>query len=352
MFRLWKGSLALGFAPVMDAIDAGSGGGPVDPGDGGAGAPPADEGIDPAGDPAVAGVHADADDDDDDDDPDLSSPDPITPERFQRVVKKLSKLKRRDRTFATDRQRLKELKANGLSIDDLVTAHRNYQSLDQTIRSNKKLRATLYGEGEEQPATRAAEQPAAAETFDEGSLPFDANANPTNRYFADLAKQNFEMRQTMQRLEQGVQTREQREAGLRFEAEKSTWKNTIDAAATHIQDEGPRKLFKEVMTAAYRHETEKARSGSKLPRFTPRQVAEHYLKELGIDPAQAAKANLATAKVPAATPPARTAATQQKIAEQNKTLPRTVAPGGVPAPARSKVETLSDVRKRLTGARR
>jgi hypothetical protein len=85
-------------------------------------------------------------------------------------------------------------------------------------------------------------------------------------------------------------------------------------------------------------------------------MVDYYLKRLKVNPDDAADATAAAAKA-AATPPKTaagrtTTATQARIAEANKNLPRTSAVTGAPAPARSDRPSMASLRKKLAGVGR
>ena len=347
-----------GFAPFMDAPDAGAGGGTPDPVGGGDGLPPSDVSTDPpAGDePAVARTTTDDDDEDDDVDDDLTPDAEVTPERFKRVTAKLSKLKRRDRSFRVERGRLRELRAQGISLDDLIHGTRQHRELATQLARNPRLRELVSGDAAEEagvatPRTREA-NPDPDPDFDDKSLPFDPEENDTNRYFATLARDNHGLKRTAAQLQkrldaiEGKDTARTQAETQRAEAmERTTWKSVIDAAAAEVP-EAYRNVFKDAMTSAYHNR----KTHGKPPTF----FVGHYLRGQ-VTAAQSKAASDAARKAgeKPATPavPVRTAATQQRIAEANKTLPRTVAPNGTPAPARSGKESLLDVRRRLTGSK-
>jgi hypothetical protein len=350
MFRMWKTLWhSGGFAPLMDAPDAGAAGGSADPVDGGDGLPPSDVNID-AADGAQPPAGSD-DDDEDDDDPDLREDAEVSPERLKRITAKLSKLKRRDRAFRVERARLRELRAQGVSLDDLIHGTRQHRHLAEQIANNPTLRKLVHGDEADDPATRR--EPPAREPdpddadFDETALPINANDSEVNKYFVDLARDHHELKRTAKQLQARLDAMEGKDTARtvaeqqRVEVEeKRTWKGAIDAAAKDLP-KAFQNVFKDAMTAAFH--------GRRQHKQTPQQIIAHYLKDQvasgEVTNRQAAAATAASGK----TAPVRTAATQQRIAEQNKTLPRTVAPAGTPASARTGKESLQDVRRRLTG---
>lgn len=356
MLRFWKAVWCSGgFAPLMDAPETVGASGSPDPVDGGDGLPPSEVDIDPAaGDEPTRAATTD-DDDEDDDDPDLREDAEVSPERVKRMAAKLKKLNRRDRSFRVERARLRELRDQGVTLDDLIHGNRQHRALAEQIANNPALKRLVTGDTAEDEAARR-EPPARVEPedpeFDESSLPFDPNENDANRYFANMAKQNHELQRAAKKLTARLDQIEGKDVARAAEetkraelAEKSTWKGAIDAAAKTIEDETVRTLFKDAVAAAYQNRQRHGKSVN--------EIIAHYLKGK-LAPGQAKAANDAAAKVTktAAPAPQRTAATQQRIAEQNKTLPRTVAPAGSPASARTGKESLVDVRRRLTGRAR
>ena len=348
MFRIGKVTWTPGgFAPFVDAPDAVGPSGTPDPVDGGDGVPPSDTDIDAADGPPTPA--APDDDDEDDDDPDLREDAEVSPERVKRMAAKLKKLNRRDRGFRVERARLRELRDQGLSLDDLIHGTRQHRELATQIANNPTLRKLVHGDTADDEAARrdppAREEPEDPE-FDESALPFDPNGTDVDKYFAGLARTNHELQRTAKQLKARLDAIDGKDAA-RAEAddarkvavERTTWKSAIDAAATTIDDETTRLLFKDALAGAYR---DRARHGK-----TPEQIIAHYLKGK-VAPGQA-KAATDAARQSAPPAPVRTAATQQRIAEQNKQLPRTVAPAGTPASARAGKESLNDVRRRLTG---
>jgi hypothetical protein len=107
---------------------------------------------------------------------------------------------------------------------------------------------------------------------------------------------------------------------------RTEWKTAIDAAAAKIRHDGVRVLFKDQMASAYTDVVTNRKP------FTPQQIIKHYLDKLGVDKDDKKLANAAVA---------------QRIAQNNQTLPRNVAGGGSPAPARNPKPSMAEVRRRL-----
>lgn len=339
MFRNWKCSAIFAgwMQPFEDAPDAGSGGGGADTGDAVDGSQPSAEGVD-----GEAGVEAAAEGDDanredaiedllDDDDDDQR---PIE-ERFQALRKKSRKQKRQLAKLLPLKQRL-----NGVDLDDLVLSKRQYEQLSAQIRDNPRLRSFFSGDAEPEQGRRTpVAETEKEEQFDIKSLPFDPDENDTNKYFAGVARDLFETRKLLKQLQGRLDTGDQRETQRTAAQERATWRSTIEAAAKFIQDDGVRDLFKDNLAHAYM-------SADVRKKYTVQQLVSHYLRRLKVDPAQAQQATRAAAKA-GTTAPVRTAATQQRIAEHNKTLPRTSAVTGNPAPARNQRPTLASIRKQI-----
>lgn len=351
MFWTWKvvyGSRGW-CAPFEDAPDAAGSGGGADLRDTGDGSPPsdavvADDGGTTEGVAAVDETEREealedlliADDEDEDQ---RSRPDG---ERIKALAKKNRKLRKQVAKLLPLSKRLE-----GVDLDDLVLSKRQYVALAEQIRTNPRLRALIHGsDADDEPVKGRRTPPADVdEQFDESSLPFNPNESPTNRYFANLAKENFDTRKLLRQVQERLDGTEGRERAKTESQIRTEWKTTITSAAAHIKDEGVQTVFKDLLAAAYKDPDVRAKG------YTVQQLVSHYLKVLKVNPADAAKATAAAAK-PTPAPAIKTAATQQRIAEQNKSLPRTVAPAGSPAPARNERPTLQGLRKQITGASR
>lgn len=346
MFRMWKVTYtADGYAPLMDAPDAAGGGGGADLGDAGDGSQPSGETVDggDGGDEVTAaGDESEREEDLDGlilDDQDDDQPSRTPEESLKALQKKNRKLRRQLAKHAPLVKRLQ-----GVDIDDLVLSKRQYSQLAEQIRSNPKLRALFNGDADEPAEARRTPAAEPDDAFDEAALPFDANANPTNRYFADLAKENFENKRLMKQFAQRLDGFEGQDRARTEAQTRENWKTTASAAAAQIKDEGVRATFKDLIALAYK-------DPEMRKRFTAPQLVGHYLKLLKVNPTEAAKATTAAAQA-GARPPVRTAATQQRIAEANKHLPRTATATGTPAPANSQRPTLQSLRRHITGAAR
>lgn len=342
MFRAWKFSaISAGWMqPFEDAPDAGGGGGEADPIDAGDGSQLSDGDVD-AGE-GMGEVHTDGDDADRDDDLDALFDDDddgqtarSDAERIQALVKKNRKIRKQ---LARSLPMVKRLK--GVDLEELFANSRNYQALSETIRRNPKLRALVNG-GDAESDQHERTPPAAKEKdedFDEKALPFDPSESDTNRWLANHARETHETRKQLKALQARLDGHDSRETQRTEGQVKSQWESTIKAAARHITDDAIREMFMETCAAHYLNPASRAKN-------TPQQVVSHYLRRLKVDPSQAAKANRAADA--AAKPGVRTAATQQRIAENNKNLPRTSAVTGNPAPARNERATLASVKQKI-----
>jgi hypothetical protein len=352
MFWNWKVTyFAGGFAPFMDAVDATGAGGGADLSDAGDGSQPSGDAVadENGGEGVAAGDDAGREEaledlllDEDDDNQGERSHE----ERLKAVAKKNRKLKRQLAKLLPLSERLK-----GVDLDDLVSSKRQFTQLSEQIRNNPRLRALIHGEADEPEQGRRT--PAAAEPeeqFDESKLPWDPDASPINRRMTDMAKESFELRQQLKKLQQRLDANDGRETARTEGQVRAEWKNTIETAATQIKSKAVRALFKDNLASLFRDP--KVRE-----KFSPKQLVSHYLKDLEADglitPAEA-RATAAAAAARPGTPAGsvRTAATQQRIAEQNKQLPRTVATTGTPAPARSSKPNLAALRKQVSAAGR
>jgi hypothetical protein len=289
------------------------------------GLPPVADGGDPAGDQA-RGTSAEDDleallnGEDDDDDGGVQGP--VDPQRFAKLRKAHNRLKRR---VARDVGTLKAVK--GKNLTELEFKAQQFDQLEAAMRRNPQLRAVFEGQGEGSGDTSTrpdAGGPPAG--WDEGALPFDANANEVHRWMADRGRDVHELRRTVQELQQHIRGQVQQGAQARVAAETATWRTAIDAAAAKITHPGVRDTFRDAMVAAFR---ERARHGRPV-----QTIIDHYLGRLGLTAKEKQVASQAAA---------------QRIAQHNQQWPRHMAGGGAPAPAQARPQTLKDVRRKLRG---
>jgi len=325
------------------ADPAGAGGDSPSPSDGahfddGEGADGGDAGN---GDPArSAAADADDEDFDEEDDPDK----PLTAEdQIKKLRGALKKAKRKLGSTRGERQALKELRDRGVNLNDLYADSREFRRLQQQVASNPRLKALLSGGSDEEPparSTRTADRRAEPETdftFDDSpeALGFDPKESRANERLADglkrVAKLEHRLERELTRLNPDRLIETVNRLDTEFTRRDATairheWGTAMDAAAKHITNEGQRDAFLDLMRFAMR-----AEAGKRPAKF----FVDHYLKKLGVNPAQAGRA--------------RAAADQQRnrVASHVAGLPRQSGGNGTPAPARKAKELLADVHKRI-----
>lgn len=316
----------------------------------GDGSQPSDDPADPAVDGPAAEARAGADDDDEDFDIDgeddgTGPADTITPEKLKKITNALKRAKRKLSLSRADRQRIKELKDSGLTLDEMVYRSRQHREIEDAAKRNPKLRALFSGgEPDDTPDTRPAAEPEEEFTFDETALGFDPNANQANRAIADGlrrgAKAEFMLERLMKQIDpKTLKARVDRLEGHTVQTAQATinqeWNGAIKAAGAEIDDDGVRKLFVDSMLHAKREF-----AGKRPATF----FVDHYLKDLKVGRKVAAAASAA-----AANSGPTTAQRQQAGAAKVATLPNLAGKGAAPAPAKHGRETLADVRRRLMG---
>ena len=258
-------------------------------------------------------------------------------ERLRNVLKKFRKARRQLAKFKPLADRLK-----GVDVDEVLQGHRQFLTLRERLATNKRLQRLLIEDGadgaaddqsDDAPAGRGADRGRAVEEFDESTLPFDPNASPSNRYFADFFKRHHATAREQERMVRTLSKRiEQLEGGLQQRDQRvisERWQNELNAALSQIK--GPDRVMvknqqtvlKDLVTAAFRL----------APKGTdPKKVIAHYSGLLGIKPTQG-QLSAAQAK--------------QRAAIRNASLPRTGGGAGVPTPARGKKESIADVTRRI-----
>jgi hypothetical protein len=296
----------------------------TDPRTDGGGSPPPESRVSDTPEPVPSPVEGE-DDDDLDTDP-LTDETLPSKERWNRVTGALKKAKRQLAKLRPLKHRL-----DGVNLDEALHKARNYDIVNAAMQRNPKLRELLLGESpEREPARRRPASEPDDEEFDESKLPFDPAENEVNKWIAKLGRESAEGRKLARQLQAEIDRMKTAER-TRSEAQVRTqWKTAIDAAAAKIRQEGIRTIFKDQPAAAYLDVTRNHKP------FTAQQIIDHYLRLFEKD-----------GLLPKGEQKLASAAAQQRIAENNKTLPRNVAGGGSPAPARNTRETMDDVRRRL-----
>lgn len=340
----WSGADVLSAPPDTAGTGAaptgGDGSQPSDAGNSGDAGDFGDAGDDAGGDPGDAG-DADAGERDenledllvDEDDDDQPGQAPRTAEdRIKALAKKNTKLRKQMAKRLTALKRIE-----GMDLDELLYKARSYDNFDAATRRNPRLRALLDGgDADDDTADGPTARPRKGKmneppAFDESALPFDPNENPTNRYFADMAKRNHALEHQLGQLVARLDGVEQLDGKRSEAAVTKEWTSVIRGASEQVKDPAVRDLFKDALLGAMHNPQIRGK-------YTPQQIVAHYLKRLNIAPAQAQRA---------------VAAARQRVATNNKNLPRHPPNGGMPAAARpAKNERMEDVRKRLSQSTR
>lgn len=293
---------------------------------GGGSEPPIDQADAPQGDEAPPQAAPDADEDDVDFDPTEHDDLPFKDHpRFKALANKNRRLQRNLAKARAVSERVKQLG----NLDDLVVAARNYADLQRSAESNPRLRALLNG-GEAEPEPRGRRAPA-ADDFDAKDFPFDMSA-PGASWLLQQAKAVHETRQALQQVLGAVQAMQQARQGEQVSRVVSTWREATEAAAAKVPERlnglPLRQLFRDAVAGAF------AFAREKNLKVDPKRVIDHYLKEY---------------KVPTPAAASASDAARQRMAENNRSLPRgaVMAGGGPPAAAGRRRETVLDVGRRL-----
>lgn len=316
--------------------DGGAGGGSPDVGAAGGAEASLDDSAqvsetDVTADPAAARAAADDDDDEPDfkDDTHRDKPWANDPD-FKRA---LNRARRAQRQAAKYRPIVEKVRAFGVegNLEDVVSRARRFDEVQPLLR-----RATS---GE---TSRAAQPPQEYQPppFDKNAVPFDPN-DPGGRWLIEREEQHHNRFHTLvgvvHQMARELHSLREGHQGEQRTREVTNWRGEIDKASKLLPEKVNgiplRTLFSDAVIGAFHQARVTGR------RINPDQVIQHYLKEFS-----AQKKN----------PAALTAAAQQRIAENNRTLPgRQAYAGGTPAEARNrKDERVKDVTKRLLGGRR
>lgn len=231
--------------------------------------------------------------------------------RFKAVTSKLKKVARQNSRLRSNADRYR-----GVDLDTLRTRAAVAEQLEGLFGRNRALHKQVLD------AMAAGDQPAAAEQdFDPSKLPFDVN-DEVGKYFVEQHK-------VIQRLQKQLEGVTNTQASTERKSYEKSWQAATESASKelpeHVQD-----VFQDAMYGAYRV----ALADGK--RVNPQTFVNQYLGKL--------KARgIITGKAAARS----SAAASQRIAENNKQLPRQPAGGGQPASSRSKNENVTDVNRRL-----
>jgi hypothetical protein len=299
-----------------------------------------DDGQDADTDDTIVEGRADADDDDEDqteidlltsEDRRDAADRPIE-ERYKGLSKRARKLEKQVKRSAPLMAALREA---GVDLRTLLQRHTKLSQLEADPRVLRALADRDVDDRERRPANagrRDARRPEGRDVEDDDSpvdYPFDTN-DDVGRFISGFHKETRgTQRQILDRLEslelgldQRVGNIERSTTSERVAHVQTTWKSAVDAASSKI-DKPYRQMFSDAMHAAMTQVL-----NGQL-RATPDQIIAHYLKGLGLDKGQRARAQ---------------GAAQQRIAESNRTLPRRQGFGrGTPAsPASRRVPRLAE----------
>jgi hypothetical protein len=222
-------------------------------------------------------------------------------------------------------------------IADLIAGHRQSREFNEALQRNPELARLLRGgpapaEGGGRAATRAP-APAAATEFNEADFPYDTST-PEGRYFFEQMKASHATGQRVQLLEGLVQRLVAHISGGERQTVEKAWQSETEAAAKTLPEKirvgktvlHVREMFADTVYGALQHARN---TGMRVTPELVKRVISHYRSEM----AQGG--------------PANPGAAQQRIAENNKTLPRAgQLGGGTPASPRGR-ETVQQVSARL-----
>lgn len=255
---------------------------------------------------------------DDDDDESLVSDEDFsdTPfhqhPRFKAVTSKLKKVARQNARLRAQVERFK-----GVDLDTLRSRAGVAEQLEGLLSRNRTLHKQVLD------AMAAGDAPAADEPeFDPNNLPFDVT-DDVGKYFVQQDK-------TIRALQKQLATIASRDEEAGRRGIERAWRDATAAASAELPDQHVRVLFEDAMYGAFKVAQHERKA------VDPQKFVAQYLGKL--------KARgLITGKAAARS----AAASQQRTAESNKTLPRHPAGGGTPASTKAKGETVADVNRRL-----
>lgn len=275
------------------------------------------------------------DDDDDEDDDDADDEDEkgeLTEERFRKVLKAKRRLERQGKKFRPTRERLKELEAAGLSIDDLVHSHRSLASMQRRLEENPKLRALIEGD-DEASASRDTRGRSSNGKREPVKYPFKTD-NESGQFFQrfheDYLSHRDEVGTRLEKIEKLLEGEVRERHSERQSASVKEWRTQAETAAKVIP-EGFRDLFMHTIGLEMR----RALRGE--IKATPQQVIDAHLNKLR------KKGSITDATKKRASEAAR-----EFIARRNETLPRRPAGSGGPGPVKERrIPRMSDYNRNL-----
>lgn len=276
----------------------------------------------------------DDDQDDEDEDEDRDEDDDVSrpaEERLKKVLKAKRRLERQGKKLRPVRERLKELEAAGLSIDDLIHSHRSLASLQRRLEESPKLRALLE-ENDDAPASRDA-RAAKGGKRESVKYPFKTD-NESGKFFEnfhqDFTNHRDEVSTRLERLEKLLEGEVRERTGERTTAAVKEWRGHAETASKLIP-EGFRDLFMHAIGLEMR----RALRGE--IKASPQQVIDAHLAKL--------KKKGAITDV---TKKRASEAARESIARRNETLPRRPSGSGAPGPVKERqIPRMSDFNRKL-----
>jgi hypothetical protein len=265
-------------------------------------------------------------DDDDDDEPGVEEDFSDTPfhshPRFKALTKRYNKMRRQVARMRPLAERVK-----GVDLDALQTRARVADELQSVLQRRPDLRKAymdaLSGFGEE-PAARDE-----AADFDPQKLPFNVD-DDVGKYFVQQHKTILSLQKQLKEAMGELGGVKQSNAQSARRAYEGQWRAATESAAAQLPD-NVKDLFQDAMYGAYRT----ALAEGKQP--NPQHFVNSYIKSLrarGLITAKAAQRG--------------SDAAAQRMAENNRNLPRRPAGGGSPhGPRDGKPELVADVNRRL-----
>lgn len=328
------GGAAAGDPSAGTTGDAGDG----DPGDGqGDGGGGDGGGDDQGGDARSAGAEGDPDADDDTllfgDDEGEGKP---LEEQVRALRQRARKLARRYAKVKPIADRFRGEDGRIVDVDDFIAARRRLTDLEARAERDPRMRALL--DGREDPPARRDEGPTRRPfAMTTENLGFDPRETRANAVIADTVRRVQEMgdvAQTIRALQEKVDGLVGDTTRRQTQADNREWSTETARVLDIVKRAAPTNTFLQtvIKDALYG-----AKATAKEHGRTPREIAEHYL-------ARARNSGLISNQVKGAV----TAGLKQRMAEQNRKLPRQDSGGGAPArPGGDKRITLADVHRRV-----
>ena len=266
-------------------------------------------------------LDADADDDDAEIEEDFSDTPFNNHPRFKSLTKRYSKLRRQVARMRPIAERVK-----GVDLDSLSVKARVADELQAVLGRRADLRKAYMD------ALSGVDEPAARDEnadFDPSKLPFNVE-DDVGKYFVQQHRTILGLQKQLREALGEVGGLKQTQTQSAKKAYEGQWRSATESAAAQLPD-NVKDLFQDAMYGAYRT----ALAEGKTP--NPQHFVNTYTKSLrarGLITAKAAQRG--------------SDAAAQRIAENNRNLPRRPAGGGSPgSPRDGKPETVADVNRRL-----